>query len=49
MKKYMTPMVEMNETVAFEMMALSIQNGTADESPVLSRDEEWNVWDENEE
>lgn len=49
MKKYIAPAVELQETEAFEMMALSLQSGTADSSEVLSRDEDWNIWDEDEE
>lgn len=50
MKKiYSTPLVEINETEAFEMMALSLQKDAADGSTVLSREDNWDIWDENEE
>lgn len=47
MKKYIIPVVEINETETFEMMALSLQQGTADGSDVLSR-EDVDIWGEEE-
>ena len=46
MRKYITPCVEINETEAFEMIALSLLSGEANDSEVLSRDNDWNIWDE---
>lgn len=49
MKKYITPAVQVTETEAASMMAVSIQNGTADPGkPVLSKEnneEDWNIWE----
>ena len=47
-KMYITPKVEIKETMAASMMALSLQNGSADNSDVLNKEEnEWNVWGED--
>ena len=49
-KMYITPAVEINETMAASMMALSLQTGAADGSEVLGKEENsWNVWGEDEE
>lgn len=49
-KMYITPAVEINETMASQMMALSLQAGAADGSEVLGKEEnEWNMWAEDEE
>ncbi len=46
-KMYITPAVEINETMAASMMALSLQSGAADNSEVLGKEEEnWNIWSE---
>ena len=46
-KMYITPAVEINETMASQMMALSLQPGNADDSKILVEEEnEWNIWDE---
>lgn len=48
MKKYIAPMVEIQNTEAYSMIALSLQNGKADSgSEVLSRDDDWNLWDDD--
>lgn len=48
-KMYITPAVEINETMAASMMALSLQTGAADSSEVLTKEENsWNVWGEDE-
>lgn len=49
MKKiYMTPAVEINETQAEQMMALSLQSGAADNSDVLTKEQnDWNIWSED--
>lgn len=46
-KNYITPSVETNETMASQMMALSLQSGAADSSEVLGKEEnsEWSIWD----
>ena len=45
-KMYTTPVVEINETMASQMMALSIQTGAADDSDVLVKGEQNDVtWD----
>lgn len=50
MKKYIAPAVELQQTEVFQMMALSLQGGTADaDKPVLSTGDEWNVWEDAEE
>lgn len=44
---YITPAVEIAETVASQMMALSLQDVAADDSAILVEEEnDWNVWDE---
>ena len=49
MKKYITPCVEINETEAFEMIALSLLNGNANsDKEVLGRNDSWNIWNEDE-
>lgn len=48
-KKYIAPVVEIQETEASQMMALSLQSGAADNSDVLSRDNEWDIWSDEEE
>lgn len=48
MKKYITPIVEINEIEAFEMIALSLQSGAADDSDVLSREDGWSIWNDDE-
>lgn len=47
-KSYITPTVEINETEAEQMMALSLQDGPADESAeVLTKENvDWNIWNE---
>ena len=46
-KMYIAPEVEINETMAANMMALSLQSGPADNSDVLGKEEnDWNMWDE---
>jgi len=46
-KMYITPAVEMNETMVCQMMALSIQDVAADNSPVLVEEEEaWDIWED---
>ena len=47
-KMYITPAVEINETMAASMMALSLQSGAADASEVLVKEDNWNVWGEDE-
>ena len=45
---YIAPAVEINETMAASMMALSLQTGAADNSEVLGKEEnEWNIWSED--
>ena len=39
-KMYISPAVEINETMASQMMALSIQTGAADDSDVLVKGEQ---------
>lgn len=47
-KRYMAPLVEINETQAEQMMALSLQQGAADSSDVLVKDNtDWNIWQED--
>ena len=47
---YITPAVEINETMAASMMALSLQTGAADSSEVLGKEEnDWNMWGDDEE
>ena len=47
-KMYIAPAVEINETMAASMMALSLQTGAADNSEVLGKEEnEWNIWSED--
>ena len=48
-KMYITPEVEINETMAASMMALSLMQGPANDSEVLVKEQEWNVWGEDEE
>lgn len=49
MKKiYSTPLVEIKETQTFQMMALSLQEGKADGSDALSRDDAWDMWGDDE-
>ena len=49
-KMYITPQVEISETVTASMMALSLQTGAADGSEVLGKEEnDWNVWGDDEE
>lgn len=49
-KMYITPAVEINETMAASMMALSLQSGAADNSDVLGKEEKaWDMWSEDEE
>ena len=49
-KMYIAPAVEINETMAACMMALSLQTGAADNSEVLGKEEnDWNVWGDDEE
>lgn len=44
-KTYIAPVMEMNDVVTCQMMALSLQNGAADESEVLSKGKvEWDMW-----
>jgi len=46
-KMYIAPAVEINETMACQMMALSLQEGAADGSTVLVEEEaEWDIWEE---
>ncbi len=48
-KMYIAPAVEINETMAASMMALSLQSGAADGSEVLNKEENnWSIWDEEE-
>ena len=48
-KMYIAPVVEINETTTASMMALSLQQGAADNSEVLGKEENnWNVWGEDE-
>jgi len=44
----MTPAIEVTETVASQMMALSLQEGAADaNSPILVEEEtELNIWED---
>ena len=45
-KMYIAPEVEINETMAASMMALSLQTGAADNSEVLGKEEnDWNMWE----
>ena len=47
-KMYITPAVEINETQAEQMMALSLQSGAADNSEVLTKETaDWNIWNED--
>lgn len=49
-KMYIAPAVEINETMASQMMALSLQSGAADDSDVLVKENnDWNVWGEGKE
>ena len=50
MKKYMMPAMQVNEAEVQNMMALSIQGGSADANgEVLSKeDKDWELWDEDE-
>ena len=48
-KMYIAPAVEINETMAASMMALSLMQGPANDSEVLVKEQEWNVWGEDEE
>lgn len=49
MKKYIVPQVGIHQTECSTMLALSLQQGSADNSDVLSRkDTEWNIWTESE-
>lgn len=49
MKKYIAPAVQVNETEVSQMMAVSLQDGSADPSkPVLSKEdtqEDWAIWE----
>lgn len=47
-KMYIAPAVEINETMAASMMALSLFDDAADNSAVLVEGEnsDWNIWDE---
>lgn len=49
-KMYITPAVEINETMTCQMMALSIIQGTpADGSDALGKEENnWDVWSSDE-
>lgn len=46
MKKYISPAVEIQQTEAFEMIALSLKDGKATANEVLSRD--LNIWGDEE-
>ncbi len=48
MKKiYITPAVEINETMVCQMMALSIQDVAADSSPILVEEEvDMDIWED---
>ena len=48
-KMYITPQVEISETVTASMMALSLQSGAADSSDVLGNEEkqDWDMWSED--
>jgi len=44
---YIAPAVEINETMVCQMMALSLQEVAADNSPILVEEEEdWNIWED---
>lgn len=46
-KTYIAPAVEINETMACQMIALSLQEGAANNSDALVEEEaEWDIWDE---
>lgn len=48
-KTYMAPAVEINETMTCQMMALSIQDGSADSSDALVKKEsDWDMWGDDE-
>lgn len=47
-KMYIAPAVEFNETMASQMMALSLIDEAADDSNILVKDEngDWDIWGE---
>lgn len=46
MKTYIVPQVEVSQAGCSTMLALSLQQGQADSSDVLTReDSHWDVWD----
>ncbi len=48
MRKYIVPQVDICQAEGSTMMALSLQQGTADDSEILSReDAEWDIWSED--
>lgn len=49
-KMYVAPAVEINETMACQMMALSIMDGKADDSEVLGKgQQDWDMWYDDDE
>lgn len=45
---YIAPLVEISEIQTEQMMALSLQQGAADGSDVLVKDNaDWNIWEED--
>lgn len=50
MKKYMMPAMQVNEAEVQNMMAVSLQGGSADPNgEVLSKeDKDWDLWDDEE-
>ncbi len=48
-KTYIAPVVEINETMVCQMMALSLQDGSADNSDALvKKANDWDMWGEAE-
>lgn len=48
-KNYIAPSVEINETMASQMMALSLLDEPANSGTVLGKEENsWNIWADNE-
>lgn len=44
-KMYITPAVEINETIAYNMIALSLQSSPADDSEVFGNEEsDLDIW-----
>ena len=47
-KMYIAPAVELNETIASQMMALSLLDEPANDTPILGGEEsDLNLWDED--